>query len=96
MSRKAPPLSSSANDFDLPFQGQLSSNNRWVILAELIPWEEFEEEYAQYFSADKGAPAKFFRMALGALIIKEKDFPEKASPSHQKTTSVFEKKSLPY
>ena len=27
-------------DFSLPFQGQLSSTNRWVILAYMIPWEE--------------------------------------------------------
>ncbi len=40
-------------------------------MAKLIPWAEFEEEYAQHFSEDMGAPAKTFRMALGALIIKE-------------------------
>ena len=50
---------------------KLSSENRWVIMAELIPWEEFEEEYAKQFKMEKGAPAKPFRMALGALIIKE-------------------------
>ncbi len=31
-----------------------------------------EEEYAKNFSQELGAPAKSFRMALGALIIKEK------------------------
>merc|ERR1711925_43485 len=31
-----------------------------------------EEEYAKLFSAEKGAPAKLFRMALETLIIKEK------------------------
>ena len=41
-------------DFSLPFQGQLSSTNRWVILAEMIPWEEFEQEYEKYFDPDKG------------------------------------------
>lgn len=58
--------------FELPFDGQLSEENRWVILANLIPWLEFEEEYAQNFSEEIGAPAKPFRMALGALIIQEK------------------------
>ena len=33
---------------------------------------EFEAEYAELFSSVMGAPAKTFRMALGALIIKEK------------------------
>ena len=41
-------------------------------MAELIPWAEFEQEYAENFSEKIGAPAKPFRMALGALIIKEK------------------------
>jgi IS5 family transposase len=41
-------------------------------MAELIPWSEFETEYAENFPTEKGAPAKSFRMALGALIIKEK------------------------
>ncbi|CCQ62926.1 hypothetical protein CWATWH0401_2397, partial [Crocosphaera watsonii WH 0401] len=25
--------------FELPFEGKLSPNNRWVIMAELIPWD---------------------------------------------------------
>jgi len=53
--------------------GELSADNRWVIMAKQIPWTEFEEEYAKNFSdKDHGAPAKSFRMALGALIIKER------------------------
>ncbi len=59
-------------NFELPFEGKLSPDNRWVIMANLIPWSEFEEEYAQNFSEEMGAPAKSFRIALGALIIKEK------------------------
>jgi IS5 family transposase len=41
-------------------------------MAELIPWSEFEAEYAENFPTEMAAPAKSFRMALGALIIKEK------------------------
>lgn len=53
--------------------GRLSADNRWVVMSEQIPWTEFEEEYAKNFSDDDhGAPAKSFRMALGALIIKER------------------------
>lgn len=53
--------------------GKLSADNRWVVMAKQIPWTEFEEEYAKNFSdKDHGAPAKSFRMALGALIIKER------------------------
>lgn len=63
----------SFEDFYLPFGGHLDPNNRWVRLAELIPWDEFEESYADQFAqSGQGAPAKPFRLALGALIIKEK------------------------
>jgi len=41
-------------------------------MAQLIPWSEFESEYAQNFASSIGVPAKSFRMELGALIIKEK------------------------
>ena len=58
--------------FEFPNAGRLSEDNRWVILAKLIPWSKFEGKYAENFSEDLGAPAKSFRMALGALIIKEK------------------------
>ena len=58
-------------NFELLPGTKLSSENRWVIMAELIPWDDFEEEYAKQFKVEKGAPAKPFRMALGALIIKE-------------------------
>jgi hypothetical protein len=62
----------SFENFYLPFGGKLSGDNRWVKLASLIPWHELESEYAKQFSEDTGAPAKSFRVALGALIIKER------------------------
>jgi IS5 family transposase len=70
--RKAELAPSPPSDFKLPFEGRLSADNRWVKMAELIPWDEFEAEYAENFPTEMGAPAKSFRMALGALIIKEK------------------------
>jgi hypothetical protein len=63
---------SEPESFELPFGGKLSDENRWVIMTNLIPWEKFEEEYAKSFSENKGAPAKTFRIALGALIIQER------------------------
>lgn len=59
-------------NFILPNQIQLDENNRWVIMANLIPWREFEQEYAKIFNEKLGVPAKTFRMALGALIIQQK------------------------
>ncbi len=72
MYRKEEQSQVSLENFKLPVLEKLSENNRWVIMASLIPWSDFEEEYASIFSEEIGAPAKSFRMALGALIIKEK------------------------
>ena len=60
-------------DFVLPFGGKLRSNNRWVILAQQIPWAVVDTAYAQQFSNEEmGSPAKSSRLALGALIVKER------------------------
>lgn len=72
MYRRPSPGQLSFVDFYLPFGGKLSGDNRWVKLAAIIPWQEFEGTYANQLSASQGAPAKSFRLALGALIIKEK------------------------
>jgi hypothetical protein len=72
MYRKIEQLPTPPDNFEFPSEGKLSPDNRWVIMANLIRWSEFEEEYAQNFSEEMGAPAKSFRLALGALIIKEK------------------------
>lgn len=72
MYRNTNEFQNEVENFELPFGGKLSQENRWVKLAELIPWQDFEAEYASNFSQNMGAPAKLFRIALGALIIKEK------------------------
>jgi transposase, IS5 family len=72
MYRTSPPGQLSFENFYLPFGGKLSSDNRWVKLSKLIPWETLEANYADQFSATMGAPAKSFRVALGTLIIQEK------------------------
>jgi IS5 family transposase len=59
-------------NFYLPFSGQLDSDNRWVLLAQLVPWDLAEEIYHASLAPDQGAPIKSARVALGALLIKEK------------------------
>jgi hypothetical protein len=60
-------------DFYLPFGGHLNEDNRWVVLSEKIPWQKIEREYLKkQKSPTMGAPSKPVRVALGALIIKEK------------------------
>jgi IS5 family transposase len=59
------------NESFFQFQG-LSSDNDWVRLAKLIPWAELERRYAQTFDSNVGNVGKPARMALGALVIKER------------------------
>jgi IS5 family transposase len=60
-------------EFKLPFGGKLSSSNRWIKLAQIIPWHVFEDDYRENLSKKgQGPPAMSVRMALGALIIKER------------------------
>jgi len=59
------------DDFILPFGGALSADNRWVIKAEMIPWDDIEGDYSDLFPGDSGNVAKPARLAFGALIIKE-------------------------
>ena len=52
-----------------PFGGKLNENNRWLRVAELVPWEELEEEYAKRFS-DVGRPGTDAQLAIGLLLLK--------------------------
>jgi len=59
--------------FPLPFSGKLRSDNRWVKMAKFIPWEKIEETYCKSLSGSHtGQPALSARIAIGALIIKER------------------------
>ena len=61
----------SVDDFIPPFGGKLSADNRWVKLSGVIPWDQIEERYAARFGKC-GNVAIPLRVALGALIIREK------------------------
>ena len=73
MYRKTPDSQLAFEDFYLPFGGKLSRENRWVRLAGIIPWDLAESFYSDQFSQNpQGPSAKPARLALGALIIKER------------------------
>lgn len=60
-------------DFDAfanPFGARLRSDNKWIIRAGLVPWKELEERNGEV-DAGPGRPFLPFRMALGALMVKE-------------------------
>ena len=55
----------------LTFGGKLRGDNRWVLLADAIPWDEVEKRYAALMCPGNGRPALPVRVALSACIIKE-------------------------
>lgn len=56
--------------FETPFYNSLSKNNRWVKLAELIPWDELVGVYTKKLSAKMGRKGLNPRLVIGAMIIK--------------------------
>ena len=59
-------------NFKHPFHKQLKPDNRWVLLAELVPWDELADIYAKNLDPNAGRLSVDIRMVLGALIIKHK------------------------
>lgn len=58
-------------DFNQPIGLKMNPENRWVKKAELIPWNEIEDRYADLFPSHTGMPAKPLRIALGSLLIQK-------------------------
>ena len=52
-----------------PFGGKLDEKNRWLRIAELIPWNKLENSYSQQFS-HTGRPAHEARLVIGLLLLK--------------------------
>ena len=59
--------------FLMPLGDGLDPDNRWVRMAQLVPWHLVEEEYGRRFRRDRvGRRPLTARVALGALIVKER------------------------
>jgi transposase, IS5 family len=56
--------------FETPFEQQLSTDNRWVKLSQLIPWDKIVQYYDVQFKSTEGRPPINGRVILGAVIIK--------------------------
>ena len=67
MYRKAELAPPSPSYFELPFGGKLSADNRWVKITPVIPWSEFESEYAENFPTEIGAPAFIISDGVGGI-----------------------------
>ena len=60
------------SDFNQPIGLNMNPNNRWIKMADAIPWDVFEKKYSRLFKVKTGNVAKPLRTALGALIIQTK------------------------
>jgi len=56
--------------FETPFEQALSSQNRWVKLAAVIPWNKIVHQYDKLFKSAEGRPPISGRIVIGAIIIK--------------------------
>lgn len=61
------------HDWPSGFSGaRINPDNRWVRMAQIIPWEMVDELYAENFADSfTGHPSVNSRIAFGALIVKE-------------------------
>jgi len=57
--------------FKTPFEIKINRNNRWVLLSEILPWEDLVSIYSKAMS-NFGRPSLEPRIAIGAMIIKTK------------------------
>ena len=60
----------SIEEFKTPFYRKLSSENRWVKLSKVVPWDHFATIYMKVMDEKMGRPGVSPRTVLGALIIK--------------------------
>ncbi|WP_142785122.1 IS5 family transposase [Changchengzhania lutea] len=60
----------SIEEFKTPFQTTLLSDNRWVVLSKIVPWDTFASSYISMMNTNTGRPGISPRIVLGALIIK--------------------------
>ncbi|HZK29102.1 MAG TPA: hypothetical protein VFD19_02670 [Clostridia bacterium] len=60
------------HDWPSGFHGaRIVEENRWVKLAQIMPWHLIEKKYSEAFTGQPtGNPSITSRMAFGALIIK--------------------------
>ena len=72
MYKKQDTTQSNFLSFNQPLGLHMNPKNRWIQMADAIPWAQFEIKYASLFKAKNGNVAKPLRLALGSLIIQTK------------------------
>ena len=51
-----------------PYAGKIDLNNRWIKLADLVPWEEMNALYMKHFDLKKHKKVKPCRLVMGVLL----------------------------
>lgn len=59
-------------EFKTPFQANIDKKNRWVKLANILPWDSMANIYYSTMSPNMGAPSIDARIVIGSMIIKHK------------------------
>ncbi len=70
MIRYTPSSQLKFENFQTPFDHHLKPGNKWVKLAQAIPWDACAKIYHRFLDAKQGAPSLDTRLVLGAIIIK--------------------------
>ena len=87
MYRKSNQPELTPSKFKLPVAVELSSDNRWVIMAELIPWAELARSLAEETSA--GSLVNIFRFFKDWCIHKDTRGEEASPPWDVRDDSYF-------
>jgi IS5 family transposase len=58
--------------FETPFEQHLDKSNRWVQLADKLPWDDLVKIYNKKLRSDFGAPCIDGRIVIATLIIKHR------------------------
>jgi transposase, IS5 family len=57
-------------EFKHPFERQLDPTNRWVRMAQLVPWDKMASLFRKQMSSKRGRGSVDLRHVLGALLVK--------------------------
>jgi len=69
--RAQPPVGHQANLFGTDLLLQLDTQDPLLKLSTVIPWSDFDQAFAQYYTQGLGAPHKSIRLMVGLLILKQ-------------------------
>ena len=69
--RAHPPAGHQTNFFGTDLLLQLDTQDPLLKLSTVIPWSDFDQAFAQYYTQGLGAPNKPIRLVVGLLILKQ-------------------------